>query len=454
MRGFGSIRGLRGAILVRGLLGPPARYDGFGAFQAGQAGGGGSPAGAVPAGGAAGGGAPAASPPVVPQPAPQPQPGAVGQPNTAPSPGSPQPGQAGGLPAANPNLVPQPGQPQPGQPAAGQGLPQTLGALFATLPPAAQAHIQQLQRQAQQWEQNRFYAQLGYQQWQQAQQGQRGGQPQLPPGQGGGGPAAPANPFGVPAFDISQISMLRRNPETGQYEAVMGAPPGLAQQAEQYQQAVVQATHNFFQNPEKYLEGIVRKLASEVADQRSQTHLGQYQNQQFAQTTLAQNAEWMYERDAAGNVVQDWDMNSGRPKAKLSPWGHEYARRVIELNQQGITNPQLQHRLAIEGLQNLAYQVMQRQQQQPPPAGQQPAGQNFLAQGQNGQLPGQGQAPPGYGQLPPGQLPAPGPGTPGRKLSLREELSGVYTANGFTDQALAQGIQAGFGQGYGNGLAG
>ena len=359
------------------------------------------------------------------------------------------PGQGGGLPgqqppAGNPNLVPTPGQ-QP-QPGAGNPL-----AVLAQLPPQALAYVQGLQRAAQQWEENRFFAQLGYQQWQQAQgqprQGQGGPQqPGLVPHQGQtAAPQAPPNPFNVPRFDLANLAMIRRNPETGQYEAMAGAPPGLAQQAEAYQQAVVRATHEFFQDPRKAIEGLVREIAGEVADARGQQQLGAYQQQQFAQQTLQANAEWMYDRDAAGNVVVEYDVATGRQKQRLSAWGHEYARRVFALHQQGVTDGRLQHQLAIEGLQNLAYQMMARQQQVP--AGQQPQGQQFLAQGQAGLLPGQGGTP-APSQQQPGVLPAPGPGTPNRPRSLREELSGVYSAHGMTDAAIAQGVQGGFGAGF------
>lgn len=470
MRGIGSVRGLRGAVLVRGLRGSPARFDGFGGFQGGGGAGGNSgPSGVVPGGGGVGGGGPGTPPPALPPPpapGPQTQPGQQPPPGTAPSPGAGGPGQfppqpgalPGQQPPANPNAVPQPGQQTP------PGPPQNP---FAALPANVQAYVQQLQRAAQQWDQNRFFAQLGYQQWQaaQAQQqtGGRGG-PQLPPGQGGfpgqpqgqllpPAPQPPANPFNVPRFDMANLAMIRRNPETGQYEAHPNAPPGLAQQADAYHTAVVNATHNFFQDPEKYLGDIVRRIAGEVAEQRSQQQLGQFQNNQFAQQTLQQNADWLYERDAAGHTVQDFDMRTGEWSPRLSAWGNEYARRVYAMRQSGVTDGRMLHQLAMEGLKNLAYQL--RDQQQQLPAGQQPQGQQFLQQGQQHMLPGQQVPPVVPQQQPPGQLPPPGPGTPGRRMSLREELGGVYTAHGFTDQAIAQGVQGGFGAGFSalNGVA-
>lgn len=410
--------GLGGGVTAARLV-PQVRFQG-----PGDAGGGGA-SGAVPGGGTAGGGAPAAPPPVA-TPAPQAAPAGGGVPAPSPQP-APSVGGPGGLP----------GQPAP--------QPQNPMAWMATLPAAQQAQVQQWQRGAAEAERMRHFAQLGYQTWQQAQQqGGGGGRPQPQPGQGG--PAAPPpNPFNVPRFDVSLAqTMLRRNQETGQYEAHANAPPGIVQQWEQYQSALQAAHHSFFQDPRAAIENIVREIAGTVADERTQTYMGRHQQQQFAQTTLdpqGPNGGWLYDRDAAGQVVYDFNYQTGQSRPKLSPWGHEYARRIQELQAAGITDGRMQDQLAIQHLQLLAHQVQAR-------------GAAAGAQGVQGQQQFLGGAPAGF--APPGQVQPPGlpppaapptPGAPGSepsRMTLRARLAANNAANGFNDSNIHQAVMNGF----------
>jgi hypothetical protein len=423
-----SIHSLKSAVLTSCVPTPRPRYDGQGAAGGGQAAG---ASGVVPGGGAGtpslGGGVS-----VPPAPAPTPQP----TPTTAPSVGSPGQGQAaGGVQGGQP---PQPGQALPGQQQPQPGQPANPLAAFQSLPPQALALVQQWQQAAQWAERNRHFATLGYQAWQQAQG--RGGQPQ--PGQPAPAPQpqAPANPFGVPKFDLRNLSLIQRG-EDGRYQVDPYAPPGLLQEAQAYQEKLAQATHGFFTEPEKYLEPIVRRIAEAVAQQTHQQQFGQVQQQQFAQQTLRENADWLFEKDAAGNVVQEFDVRTGQPKQKLSGWGLQYAQEVQRLAQSGVNDGRQQHELAVRHVQNLAYQMMFRQQQAAAQGQQQ--NQQFLAAGQAGQLPVPGQGP--GGQSPPAPVhPNAAPQAGGRQ-SLRQMLNAAYDANGITDSNIHAHVMNGVG---------
>lgn len=424
-----SVRGLRAAVWTGSVPRPVGRYDGYSAVQnngsSGAVSGGGTAPASPPAGGAG-----VAAPPASPPPAPAGQPGGQGQPTTAPSVGSGGVGQPGGQPQPG---VQGPPAGTPGAPAAGQPANP-----WASLNPQQQAYIQGLQRQAQEWERNRHFAVLGHQQWAaaQGQGGNRGagggqGQPAAPP-------PGPANPFGVPAFDLRNLSLIRRTADGG-VEVDPYAPPGLLGQAQEYQAKLAEATHNFFQDPEKYLGEIVKKIAGQVAQQTHQQQFGQVQQQQFAQQTLQQNAEWLYDRDAAGNTVQSWNPQTGQYQPQLSAWGQEYKRKVVELHHAGVTDGRQQHAIAVQHLQNLAYQQMFRGQQgQAAGAAQQ---QQFLTGAPGVQTP-----PPPV--QPPGQQP-PGPNAGASRQTLREMLNADWHANGFNDANIHQHVMQGVGAGGG-----
>jgi hypothetical protein len=437
-------------LLAVGLMAGVDGFSGFGGGSnngapTGSAGGGGGSAGALPGGGGAGGGGqspPPASPPApapAPQPAPQPQPGAqTGSPAALPG-QQPQPGQnpgvQGGQPGAN-------GVPQPGQPA-------NPFAWLQALPPQQQALVQGAFRAQREWEQNRHFAKLGWEAYQRANGG--GGQPMPGQGQPGGQaagqllPPAKANPFGVPQFDLRNLALIKRG-ENGQLEVDPYAPPGLLQQFTAYQESLHKAQHDFFQDPEKYLGELVKKIAGEVAQTTTQQQYAQVQEQQFAQQQLDPSGPnpWLYQRDPAGNVVYGWNPQQGRMTPQLSAWGYEYAQRVQQLQAAGIAAGPQQHELAMQHLQNLAYAQMYRQQQ-------------GAAQGQQGQQQFLGAAAAGQAGAAAGQLPAnpaapqpqPNPGTPPARRSFRAELADQWTQQGYTDERLHAAVMQGVGQGTG-----
>lgn len=447
--GFLLLLVLLGVALMPGIDGWGGSNGSNNGAAAGAGQGGGGASGVVPGGGAAGGGGSGTPPPVVP---PTPAPG------PAPTPGGGQ-GVQGGQPAPAPGPQPvpgaQPGMTVPPGPGQGQGVQGVQGvqggqpqpanpfAWLQALPAQTQAQVQAAFRAQREWEQNRHFARLGYEAYQRANGGPGGQQMpgQVTPGQ----PAAPAakpNPFGVPAFDVRQMALIRRG-ENGQLEVDPYAPPGLLQQAQQYQDAVTKAQHEFFQDPRKALEGIVREIAGEVAQQTGQQQYQQVQEQQYAQQQLDPQGPnpWLYDRDAAGQVVYAWNPQQGRMAPQLSAWGQEYARVVIELQQNGVGAGPMQHRLAVQHLQNLAYgQVMQQRQAAAQGAA---AGQNFLNGAANGQIPGQPSGPP----TPAAPQPAPPPGAPAQRRSLRQELGDLWTQQGYTDDRLHAAVMNGVGSG-------
>jgi hypothetical protein len=214
------------------------------------------------------------------------------------------------------------------------------------------------------------------------------------------------NPFGI-QYDANLRNWVRVNDQTGQYEAVPGAPPGAVDQFIRQERALGDAARNFFTNPGQYLQQMVGQQAQQIAQQMVQQHLSQYQDQSFTETFIRDNSNWMV------------DAGTGR----LSPEGQIFQQHVTRLQHMGVKNSK---QLAEQAKRDTYFDVMLRQRQQqaqvpPTPADPQAA---FLA-GAAGLVPATPQVP---ASPPPPAWPA--------EMSLDQRLKKAMDAAGIKDSDI------------------
>ncbi len=294
-------------------------------------------------------------------------------------------------------------QAAPGQPA----QPAT-----PTLPPEVQAKLERLAQLEQQYQQLQPYAQLGLQQWQKQQQEQRAKLQQEQQ------EAAKRPWFELPKFDRSLMQFLRKNPETGQIEALPGAPPGLVAEYTKFADAFQQIQIDFFTDPAKYLAGPIERLAEQKARQLIEQTFGGYRDEVTANQIIDQHAGWMIERTPDG-------------RQQLTPAGRVYEGYVRQAAQKGLRSSLDQHEYALALTQrDLALAQLRQVQQQPAAAD--AAKQQFVQQAaQAAQKPSGPATPPSNPQVEPAPAPT------GARRSLRQMLAEKFDKHGITDKTLA-----------------
>lgn len=257
---------------------------------------------------------------------------------------------------------------------------------------------------------------IGYKAWQTQQQ------PAAP-----AAPAQPEHPWGLPQFDQRLLSMVRRDPTTGDLVPLPGAPPGAVLEVEKYQEKLREVQTKLFTDPMSLLGPLIEKKAMEIAEKQFGQQYGQIQQQQTTQQIIQQNSDWLYAKDAQGHPVTQFDPSTGQHKPTLSPYGQQYVQFVRQAVAMGITDPQHQHTVAVQGLTNLVYQQRFQQTQQAA-AGQQQQ-QTFLQTAQQ-QTAGQ--------QLQnsnPNVVPA-----PNYPVSLKDKMRAAMDGAGLTDQIVSRQV--------------
>ena len=219
--------------------------------------------------------------------------------------------------------------------------------------------------------------------------------------------------WGLPQFDRGLLQMVRKNQQTGELEALPGAPPDAVSQYHRFSNALVDFQMGLATDPAKYLQGPIEAVAAQVAQRMIEQHLGGFQSQQSAASLVKENAGWLYVGGSQANGLTDD--------------GRVYQQAVVDLGRTlNVTDPAVLHRLAVEQVELARYRAAQRQAASV--AGGQQQKQQFLAQAQAGRTP------PGHAAA---VAAAPPAGANGRQPSLKDMLTASFHANGITDQSLA-----------------
>ncbi len=230
------------------------------------------------------------------------------------------------------------------------------------------------------------------------------------------------NPWEPPPFDERWAALVERDQATGVYIARPGVPPEIARQVNEY--ADWQA--RFQRNPTEFITQAAQAQAREIAAQTFREQYAQVQREQTVQSILAENRSWLYQTDAAGQVVRQ---HGGQPA--LSAAGTRYAAHIRSLQQAGVTDPRMQDTIAKQILRGelAAAQAQQGQQQ----GNQAASPQTQQAVHRPNQNP--------LGTLPPTERQTT-PGAQGTEPSyagtdLRSALARAFAAEGITDNDFA-----------------
>lgn len=216
-----------------------------------------------------------------------------------------------------------------------------------------QAEHQRAQAELQQFRQVQPYL-SEFAKWQQQQYAQQQQQAQV-------------DPWGRPEFDPQWETFLEPDENGGvRLRKGVAADPALPQKYLQSQQFLAQRLRDFAFNPERAFAPLVQQVAQQVY-QGLQQEFSQRDQQAFARQLVDSNADWIY---------------ANKQTRELSPKGRRLTQLITELEAQGIRDPQMQSRFAMQQL-RLEELEAARQQQAAPPAAQQAnaaAKQQFLQQ--------------------------------------------------------------------------
>lgn len=220
--------------------------------------------------------------------------------------------------------------------------------------------------------QNRPYIQLG----QQA-AAAKFNQPNATPA----APQAVASPFGVPAFDPSLRQFVGQNEDGSLFEKP-GAPLGtLAAYQAHYGQLPI-AISKFFTDPQSMLAPVIEKLVEERAAKIVDERFGKFNNEQRTNQILGEVEKWAIQRDAAGQIVQEFDVNTGQYVPALTPLGQLYSQMSHHAFRHGMRDPQGIHDYAMAQVQLAQSKMPANPAPAAAPAAPLPVGQHFAVPGQ------------------------------------------------------------------------
>jgi hypothetical protein len=242
-------------------------------------------------------------------------------------------------------------------------------------------------------------------------------------------PAAAKPSLGVPVLDPAVAAYLTTD-AAGNVVERPGAPPGTLGQYESHQRAKGQFLAKLTEDPRGALGPLLEEMQASAVEKAKAEVLAEQakaRNAQVAAQIVDANAEWLFEKDAAGQRVVVTDPLTGRSEYKRTEGGEWWATAANQLMQAGITDPVLVDRYARAVAFQTAYQKANAAQPVaaapavPPPA---PAAAPDLKAAFLNRIPG---AAPGS-LTPPGTIPAPAT----RKLSLQEAMLQSLTTAGYS----------------------
>jgi hypothetical protein len=234
----------------------------------------------------------------------------------------------------------------------------------------------------------------------------------------------------VPVLDPGVAAYLTTD-ASGNVVERPGAPPGTLAQYESHQRAKGQFLAKLTEDPRGALGPLLEEMQASAVEKAKAEVLAEQakaRNAEVAARIVDANAEWLFEKDAAGQRVVVTDPLTGRSEYKRTEGGEWWATAANQLMQAGITDPVLVDRYAKAIAFQTAYQKANATQPAapaapavPPPA---PAAAPDLKTAFLNRIPG---AAPGS-LTPPGSNPAPAT----RKLSLQEAMLQSLTTAGYS----------------------
>jgi hypothetical protein len=191
-----------------------------------------------------------------------------------------------------------------------------------------EAALNYLMSVAQRAQQADVYTQLGRQLAPQAQQIQQYLQQQQQP--------APQPDYLPPSMDDRWLSMVEQDPATGLVFGKPGTPPQIVDAVNKR----IAWQRDFNNNPAQFFDRHMQAQMPNLVNQMVNQRLAQFSQQQAIDSILHANAEWLYQRDQSGNMLQ------GPQGYVPTPHGQRYIQYVSTLQRSGILDPRVQDELA------------------------------------------------------------------------------------------------------------
>ncbi len=146
----------------------------------------------------------------------------------------------------------------------------------------------------------------------------------------------------APEYDPNWVNKLTRDPVTGELRVLPGNDPSILQKFSQALDHRTSFLDKFAFDPIGSIKPGLEETVREIAQQMIQEQMGSFQDRNFANSWVQQNAAWLHARDQQGNVLRD--PGTGAPQ--LSQVGQRFATYVQALDGAGLKNVQLQQALA------------------------------------------------------------------------------------------------------------
>lgn len=158
-----------------------------------------------------------------------------------------------------------------------------------------------------------------------------------------------------PPYDLNQLRLQITQDAQGNMVPVAGAPADVVSKYQAVQAFRQEQVEKLLTNPYKFMEPAIRKIAGEMASQQAQQGVGQYREQQEAQSFISQHSNWLFEAGADGKPKTTAVINpqTGRYESQqvLSQWGKHFREQLELANSRGLP-PDLQQEFALRSVQN------------------------------------------------------------------------------------------------------
>lgn len=138
----------------------------------------------------------------------------------------------------------------------------------------------------------------------------------------------------APEYDPAWLNLVRKDAE-GNLVAVPGAQPDLPQKLQAYAEWQRQQEQKFYQNPGEFILPQIQDQVRDLIRSEIEGGLAQRQSEAFVRNVVAQNADWIYAKDPAGNTAIDPTTGSPLMTAEGQRY-FQYAQQAVQL---GIGDP-------------------------------------------------------------------------------------------------------------------
>lgn len=158
----------------------------------------------------------------------------------------------------------------------------------------------------------------------------------------------------APEYDPRWQTQLYRDPQSGELRVLPGNDPAILSKYNAWVNHQQNFLNEFSLDPMKAIQPGIEQIIQQQAAQIFQQQMRQQQEHNYAQQFFAQNSEWLYNKDATGNIQRD---HLGRPA--LSPLGQRFAGYVQEAEGMGINDSAGQQKYAMAMMKNDYYSERQ-----------------------------------------------------------------------------------------------